>query len=450
MATKSRLISELKASLFLTIPLVAAQLAQSATAFVDTIMMGMLGSPVLAAGGLGAMSFAVLLIIPSGIVSAVSPLVAEAYGAGNQERVGRVLRQGVILAVILAIPISLLLGHMGAILQLLGQAPATIALTDTYLRAIAWGYAPALCFAVLRSFVSALSKPRSVMVIVILGTLLNVVGNYGLMFGKLGLPALGLAGIGWASTLSLWSMLIALTVYILRQSELKQYLEFAYRKAGDRQILMELVKIGLPIGAMIGVEAVLFATTTLLMGQLGTTTLAAHQIALQTAAITFNVPIGISLATTVRVGQLLGQNDRQGIRLAGFVPIALSSAFMMAMGLLFWIFPEAIVALYLDTHNPANRDVLALAKTLLGVAAIFQLVDGIQVVAAGALRGLQDTRVPMVIAILSYWGIGLPGGYLLATRLQLGAVGLWWGLALGLLAAAVILSWRFVWQSQEP
>ncbi len=448
MFNKSRFKAEVKTSLYLSLPLAAAQLAQSATAFVDTIMMGLLGSQTIAAGGLGAASFNALLLVSTGIVTAVSPLAAEAYGAEKKEAVGRVVRQGLVLAMLLAMPLILLVWNAAPILRLLGQQEQIVNLTETYLRAIVWSYVPALLFAVLRSFVAALSQPRIVMVIVVMGTLLNVMANYVLMFGKLGFPALGLAGIGWASTLSFWSVFIALTSYILLRPELRNYRIFQHLHRFDRPTLRELLKVGLPIGALVGVEAGLFTITTFLMGQLGTVTLAAHQIALQTASIAFMIPLGISFATTVRVGQLLGQKDPESARLSGFIGIGIGSLFMATMGILFWFFPKQIVSLYLDVDNPVNADVVSLAKSLLGVAAIFQLVDGIQAVAAGALRGLKDTRIPLLIGIIAYWCIGLTSGYWLGMRLGLGSIGLWCGLAIGLAIAASVLTWRF-WQQSN-
>lgn len=439
----SRIISEIRSCLSLAIPLAGAQLAQSIIAFVDTVMMGWLGSETIAAGGLGAATFNVCLITGISIVSAVSSLTAEAYGAGNANQVGRVVRQGFWLALLLALPITLLLWSAGTFLRSLGQAPETVALTETYLQAIAWGYFPALGVAVLRSYISSLSRTRPIIVVILGGTLLNIAGNYVLMLGKLGFPALGLAGIGWSSTISLWSTFIALALYSLLQPQLRVYRAFSHLHRFEWTIFRQLLQIGWPLGILAIAEAGLFTVTTFLMGQLGTVTLAAHQIALQTAATSFMIPLGVSFATTVRVGQMLGQGDRAGARVAGYVGIGIGAAFMMAMGIVMWTIPERIVSLYLDTTNPANTDVVAVAKDLLGVAAWFQLVDGIQVTANGALRGLKDTYVPMVIGIVAYWGLGLASGYVLSVHLGLGGVGLWWGLAIGLAVAAVVLTWRF-------
>lgn len=441
--TRSKLTTEIRDCLALALPLAGAQVAQAMTAFADTVMMGLLGSEALAAGGLGAALFQACLLVSSSIVSSVSSLGAAAFGAGNSEQVGRVVRQGLWLAIVLAVPIVLLLWFAEPLFRWLGQEASTTVQSESYLRAIVWGFFPGLGFAVLRHFVSALSRPRPIIVIMIGGTLLNVVGNYVLMFGKFGLPALGLAGIGWASSLSLWSMFLALILYIRSQTHFRAYGVFRNLHHFEAKLFAELLHVGLPIGILSAAETGLFTVTTFLMGQLGTVTLAAHQIALQTAALTFMVPLGISFANTVRVGQFLGQGDLHRARLAGYTGMSIGVGFMALMAVLFWTVPKTIVSLYLDVQNPANQAVVVLAQRLLGVAAMFQVVDGLQVTTVGALRGLKDTRIPMLIGLIAYWGIGLTCGYMLGLRLGFGGVGLWWGLAIGLALAAGILTWRF-------
>jgi len=445
---RDKLISEIKQCLLLAVPLATAQLAQSSTGFVDTVMMGWLGSETIASGGLGATLFTFLLLITTGIVTAVSPLVAEAYGAGKPQEVGKIVQQGLGISLLLGIPIVIILWNGGALLLLLGQNAATVALAETYLRAIAFGFIPALGFAVLKGFLSAVSQPQLITITVVLGTLFNITANYVLMFGKLGLPVLGLAGIGWASALSLWSMFIALVIYIYSQHRFINYrifdaaFHYTFTKENYR-IFWQIFQIGLPIGGLIAVEGGLFTVVTFLVGQIGTTSLAAHQIALQTASMSFQIALGISLATTVRVGQLAGEQDLIGVRLAGYVGISLGALSMAIAGIIFWFLPKSVISLYLDINNPNNQDVVNLAVKLLVVAAIFQIVDGVQVTAAGALRGLKDTRIPMLIGIFAYWAIGLSIGYALGIWLGYGAIGLWWGLAIGLVSAAIVLTWRF-------
>lgn len=440
---RADLVAEIRACLLLAIPLAGAQLAQVATAFFDTIMMGLLGSQALAAGGLGAIFFSTLLLICTGVISAVGPLTAEAYGAGQIKVAGRVACQGFWLAAVLTIPCVFLIWQGEPILRQLGQSQENAALAATYLRAIAWGFFPGLAFASLKNFVSALSHPRVVMAVMVGGVGLNIALNYVLMFGKLGLPALGLAGVGWASTCAYWLMLAALISYLILKKELATYEIFRNFYKFDRAIFQELIRVGWAIGVLFAVESGLFTITAFFMGYLGTVTLAAHQIAGQTAYVTFMVPAGISQAITIRVGQLMGQSNPKAARLAGYIGLAIGGIFMAFMALLVWTMPEAIISLYLDTDDPNNVEVVKVAVSLLEVAAMFQLFDGIQVIAAGALRGLKDTRIPMLIGLLAYWCIGLTSGYIMGFRLNLGGVGLWGGLVLGLAVASIVLTWRF-------
>lgn len=447
---KPKWLTEAQHCFGLSLPLAAAQLTQSITGFVDTVMMGMLGSERIAAGGLGATLFITTLLVGTAIVSAVSPLTAEAFGRGDPKTVQGIVRQGIWLALLLSVPMMVLFWNLSTVLLATGQDPAIAQLTQTYLRAVVWGVVPALLVGVLRSFISALSQTRPVMVIVVIGTGVNIVANYLLMFGKLGLPRLGLAGIGYASALSFWVMLVGLVVYLLSRPDLQRYQVFRTLFRLEPDVFYSLLKIGIPIGVLALVETGLFSITTVLVGRLGTVSLAAHQIALQTAAMTFTVPMGIGLGATVHVGQRLGQGDRLGAQMGGYAGIVFSMAFMLAMGLVMWTMPTPIIALYLDIYDVQNTAVVMQAEALLAVAAMFQLVDGIQVAATGALRGLQDTRVPLLVGVLSYWGVGLGSGYWLGFRLGWGSVGLWWGLALGLLVAAIVLTWRFNRISRQP
>ncbi|NES95184.1 MAG: MATE family efflux transporter [Desertifilum sp. SIO1I2] len=442
---RTHIIQEIKACLHLAIPLAAAQLAQAATNFIDTVMMGWLGPQSLAAGGLGAITFAMLLLVGTGVVSAVGATVAIAHGEGNIKRVSRLSAMGLWVSLLLSIPTMLLIWYLGPILAFLGQEPSNVQSAQTYLQAIVWGFPAALAFATLKNILSALNHPRTIMAIMVSGVTLNVAGNYVLMFGKLGFPALGLAGIGWASTLSFWITCGAAVLYILKHREFKPYRIFEHLPQFDGTAFGDILQIGWPVGVLFAVESGLFTATAYLMGALGTISLAAHQIAIQTAAITFMVPVGISIATTMRVGLLIGQANPQGAKRAGYVGMGLGTLFMGITAAIFWLFPQQIVGIYLDIHNPENGPAIAAAIPLLGVAAIFQIVDGIQVIAAGALRGLKDTRIPMLIGIFAYWCVGFTGGYLLGLRLGWGGVGLWLGLALGLGCAAAILTWRFNW-----
>lgn len=435
--------AEIRESLRLAIPLASAQVAQAATGFVDTVMMGALGQETLASGGLATITFTTLLVAATGIVIGVSPLVAEAYGAGYKERIQQLTHQGLWLSLLVTVPVMLLLGQMDSLMQRFGQADTIITLAKVYLDVILWGFFPALTFAMLKSVVSSLSQPCPIMVIVVAGTCFNATGNYVLGFGKLGFPAMELAGIAWASTLSHWGMLFCLIVYMFRHKQLRTYQFFQKLPQFEPKILREQVWIGLPIGVSFALEVGLFATTTYLMGILGTDVLAAHQIVFQTIAVIFMVPIGMSFATTIRVGQWSGQQNPEGVRRAAYIGMCLGGVFMIIMAIPLLMFPQQVIALYLDIDNPENAKVISLAMSMLSVAALSQILDGVQTTAAGALRGLKDTRIPMLLSFLAFWGVGLASGYFLGFRLGFGGVGLWLGQSIGVAVSAGVFIWRF-------
>lgn len=435
--------SEIRAILRLAIPLASAQVAQSATGFVDTIMMGQLGAENLAAGGLASLTFFALLSSASGAVMGVSPLVAEAFGAGQRSRIERITRQGFWLALILTIPMMLITSHMDAFMAQTGQTPRTIELASRYLDVILWGFFPALGFAMLRGVVSSLSQAKPVMKIVITGTILNIIGNYALGFGKFGLPRLELTGLAISSTASLWFMFMALVAYTLKKKKLRQYCFYQDLHRLELRILRELAWVGLPIGVSSAFEIGLFTTVTYLMGALGTEVLAAHQIVFQTVFVIFMVPLGMSYAITARVGQLHGQQDYLGIRQSGFLSIFIGAVFMILMTIVLLLFPQQVIGLYINLQDPVNAKVIELALPILFIASIVQVLDSLQKTALGGLYGIQDTRTPMLLNIAAYWMVGLPIGYLLGFRFEMGGVGLWIGQSIGVAIAASIFIWRF-------
>ncbi len=443
------LAREIKDTIGLAAPVVATQVAQISMGFVDTVMVGHLSSDALAGIALGNSVFFTTIVVAMGIVMAAGPMVSQAFGAGDDEGVARSVRQGLWLAGVLTIPCMLIVWNAGSVLVWIGQDASTVQLTEAYLRAISWGTFPFLGFVALRSFVEGVSRPRPATLISVAAVFLNVGANYVLMYGKLGLPALGLVGTGWASTLVFWFMMLALVGVTQASPTFTEFSVFAHLRRPDPQYFRESFRIGWPIGVSYGVESGLFLVTALFMGLMGTVALAAHQVAIQCAAFTFMVPLGIGIATSVRVGQAIGRSDPGGASRAGFVGIGLAAAFMFGAAVLFWTVPRGIVGLYLDLDDPANRDVVGLATSLLAVAAVFQIFDGVQVSAAGALRGLKDTRRPMLIGFVSYWIVGLSAGYYLGFTMDLGPRGLWWGLVVGLAAAAVLLSIRFRNQSVD-
>jgi MATE family multidrug resistance protein len=336
-----------------------------------------------------------------------------------------------------------LIGHLDSFMSQLGQAQTTVVLANTYLDIILWGLIPALGFAMLRGVVSGLSQARPVMIIVIVGTLFNIVGNYVLGFGKFGFPRMELAGLALASVLSLWGMFLALVVYTFKHQQLKTYRFFQDLHRLKPGILRELVWIGVPIGVSVALESGLFTVVTYLMGVLGVDVLAAHQIVLQTIIVIFMVPLGMSFATTARVAQWLGQQNLEAARRSGYISIAVAAVFMALTAIALLTHPQQVIGLYLDIRNPENANVVKLAMPMLTISALAQLLDGVQKTAMGALYGLQDTRVPMLLSLPTFWGVGLTTGYFLGFHLGLGGVGLWIGQSIGVAIAAGVFVWRF-------
>ena len=440
--TKFSIHDEFKQLFQLAIPLISAQLAQSFTGFVDTIMMGRLGADTLAAGGLASLTFNSFLLTIAGIVMGLSPLIAEAYGAKNHKRITNLAHQGFWLVLLLSIPSMVVVAKLDTVMLLLKQTSTTVDLANSYLDVILWGFFPALGFVMLRCVVSALSQTRPVMIIVVVSTVFNVCGNYVLGFGKLGFPSLGLAGLALASALTHWMMFFALLFYSLKQPQLKHW-HFPKIQPLNFLIVSELLRVGVPICIFYSLEVGLFVAVTYLMGVLGTEVLAAHQIVLQTIYVVFMIPLGISLATTIQVGQRLGQKNLRGIKVSSYISIVSGLIFATVITVVMLLFPRAVIGLYLDLNDPLNAPIIALALPMLTVATLAQALDGMQKIAYGALQGLQDTQIPTLLSIPAFYGVGLTTGCILSFALNWGGVGLWLGQSIGLGVGAALFLIRF-------
>jgi MATE family multidrug resistance protein len=441
-AARSGIRAELRATLAIAAPLAAANLAQMAMGVTDMVMVGRLGALPLAAAGLGAMLYFTGGVVLQGILSAVAPLAAHALGAGDRAAAGRIGGAGLALAVLLAVPFVAALTSLDRLLQWLGYNAALAVEIGHFLRAITWGGPAFLGFAVLRCLLAALSHTRVVMVVLLLCVAGNAVLNWVLIYGHLGAPALGVAGSGYASATNQWLILagLALCARIMPGLAGLRVLRDAF--APSWTPMASILRLGLPIGGIMGVEVGVFLAAGVLIGLLGTAALGAHQLVLNCAGVSFMVPLGLSQAATVRVAYELGGGRVLAARRAGFVALALGIGFMSATAVVLWTVPDAIISVYIDVADPANRATVEIARRLLVIAALFQVFDGMQVIAAGVLRGYKDTMVPMLLAGFGYWGAGFGGGWLLAFPLGYGAVGLWWGLALGLAVVAILLTLR--------
>ena len=425
----------------LAAPLAIAQLSQMAMGVTDTILLGSLGPDALAAGGLGSGLFFVVVTLLQGVLSSVSVTVANARGAQAEHRVRHIYWTGLLLSALLAVPAFVLLSFAHPILLAFGEPPTLARDVGAYAGVLRWASLGSLIgIGMMRSFLPAIGAAKRLLWVSIAGVGINAVLNYGLIHGAYGLPRLGLLGSAAATTITVWLTAVMLVALLHGRA---RYRHFVAAARPNVPLLGELFGIGWPVAITYGVESTLFLATGLMIGLLGEKQLAAHQIALNVASVSFMVPLAIGQAANVRVGYWSGAGHPLAARHAGFVALGLGVAFMSLSGLVLIVAPHAIVGLYLRLDDPANAQTVRIAASLLGVAAVFQIVDGMQTVGSGCLRGLKDTRIPMLAAAFGYWGVGFPTGYILAFHAGLGARGLWWGLAAGLASVAVLMTVRF-------
>lgn len=441
---------EFRATLALAWPLVLANLAQTAIFATDVLFIGWLGAEELAASALATNLISVLMFTGVGLLTAVAPLIASEIGARKHSvrEVRRSVRMGLWVSIIYSLIGWVILWNAGWILvHLLGQDPVLAAKSDAYMHWVLWSLMPALAIVVLRTFVSALNRPQWALVITLIGVFLNAALNWFLIFGNAGFPRMGLAGAGLASTITNIAMFLVLAGVVLMQKKFRRYHIFGNFHRWDGQRVRDIIRLGTPIAFTLAFEVTVFSAAVFLMGLISTASIAAHAVALQLAAVTFMVPLGISQATTIRVGMAYGAKDHAWIARAGWASFVLAMCFMTVAAAVMWIFPKELIGIFIDASKPENAHVFALAVSFLGVAAVFQLADGAQVVGAAMLRGLHDTRVPMIYAGIGYWLVGLGSGAALAFWAGWEGVGVWTGLALGLTAVAILMLWR--WNRRE-
>jgi MATE family multidrug resistance protein len=442
-ATRARLTLELTETLKLALPIAATQLGQIAMMTTDLALIGRLGDEAVAAAALAHTVFFVSFTFGMGLVSAVAPLAAQAFGARNPRDVRRALRVGLWAALLISLPMIVLPLFGERILLMLGQAPATAHHAQKYLVGLAWGITPALWFLAIRGFMGAVNRPEPGLWITLAAIPANALLVYLLIHGAWGLPRLELFGAGLATTIVSFAMFLAALWFAASRRPFRKYHVLGRIWRIDWALMRQLIAIGAPISIAFLLEYGLFGAAGLLMGLIGTTALAAHQIALQIAAILFMVPLGIGIAATVRVGHAVGRGDAAAVRRAGFVATLLGIVFMSAMTLAVILGRFAIGRFFFGEAAESAGAVIALTATLLMVGATFFVADGIQTVVAGALRGLNDTRVPLLFAAISYWLVGFTAAYGLAFAAGLGAVGVWIGLSCSTAVYATLLILRF-------
>jgi MATE family multidrug resistance protein len=437
----NRSMRELRALLVLALPIMIAQLSHSAMGFVDAVMAGRVGPRDLASVALGNSIWVPVFLLMTGILLATTPKVAQRFGAGQEAEIGALVRQALWLALAVGIAAGVMLWNAKPILVVMGVDPELIGPSMVYLYGIGCGIPSVALYYVLRCFSDGLGRTRPSMMIGLLGLLLNIPLNYVFIYGHFGMPALGGAGCGWATAVAMWCMFFAMLAWVRWAP--------VYKKAGlfDRfewprwEPIQRLLSIGLPIGIAVFAESSIFAVIALLIGSLGADVVAGHQVALNFSSLTFMIPYALAMAVTVRVGHALGAGDPRQARFVAGVGILTALAFACVAAVLMFQLRTEIAGIY-------SRDsaVIGVASSLIVFAALYQFSDAVQVTAAGALRGYQDTRVTMVMTLFAYWGIGLPVGYALGLSHWFGEPsgpkGLWQGLIVGLTCAAVMLSIR--------
>lgn len=432
-----------RATFALGIPLIGAQLAQLGIHTTDVVIVGRLGAVPLAALVLSSQFFFTLFIFGSGFANAVMPMVAQAYGRGDPVAVRRAVRMGMWVVLIYSALTAPIFYSAESILLYAGQKPEVAALAGGYLKIVQWGMAPALLFMTLRGLVSAVGRAGVVLYVTIAILSINAFFAYALVLGRFGFPAMGIEGAAVVSVAVNILSFLLLTAYIQWRPEMRRYELFVRFWRPDWPAFREVVHLGLPISFTMLAEVSLFTGASLLMGNIGTLELAAHGIALQLASIAFMIPLGLAQAGTVRVGVAHGRADHLAVVRASLAVLAVAVVISISGGVLFATIPTTLAAIFLDEAGKDSAAVLAIAGPFVVIAGIFQLVDGLQAIAAGLLRGLKDTRIPMVMALISYWPIGFFCAWFFAFPAGFGGVGIWFGFVGGLAAAAILLNWRF-------
>ncbi|WP_092362652.1 MATE family efflux transporter [Cribrihabitans marinus] len=433
-----------RAIALLGLPLIGGHLAQFAIGLTDTVMLGWYGVEALAAVTLAGSYFFVLFLFGAGFGWAVMPMVAAAAAEGDETSIRRATRMGLWLSLLYSVVTMPLLWWSYPILRAMGQEVQVAEMAATYLRVAGWGLFPALIVMVLKSYLAALERTQIILWITVAAAVVNALTNYALIFGNWGAPELGVIGAAIASVVTNGVSMVAVMIYAVQVLPEHNLFQNFWRP--DWEMFARVFRLGVPIGLTTLSEISMFAASAVMMGWLGEVPLAAHGIALQLASATFMVHLGLSNAATIRAGNAYGRRDRAHLARGGVVVTAMSLVMSALTIVLFLTWAEPLISLFMENDDPQRPQILAIGVGLLAMAALFQLVDGAQVIALGLLRGVQDTNIPMIMAALSYWVVGIPASYLLGFHYGWNGIGVWAGLVLGLACAAVMLMIRF-WMS---
>lgn len=426
----------------LVYPLACASVIQSSAYFLVTLFLAHLGKNVLAAGALGSWLFATLTVIGFGTLTAIKILVSHQYGAKNHHGIAKVIYSSLWLAFVLSLPLFFLCRNIAPVFLFFGQPLVIVKQTQIYLCALSWGILPSFLMASLLELLAGIGRTHLVLAFSFLSVALTIFFSYILIFGKLGFIAFGINGAGWGLTLSSIISTLGLVVYLHSQKNFRIYFQ-SIVTSNIKPVLCELVKLGAPIGIMYFIEVGFFLVLSLLMGRLGSQQLAANQIALQYLGPVMAISFAVSQAITVRMGHLIGAQATDRIVKTTYLGVSLVTFFMLAIALIFWSFPDVLIALDMNIHDRQNDGLLKDAKQILVLCAIFQIVESIRIVLYGALRALKDTSFALFVSIISFWGIALPCGYLFSKTLSWDAEGLWLGMIIGVTSSILLLTLRF-------
>jgi MATE family multidrug resistance protein len=427
--------------LALAIPLALTGLARSSIFFFETLFLAHVSQEVLAAGALVSWFFSTIAVILYGILRSINILVAHKVGAKNHPEISVIARDGLLLAILLAVPAAILFWNMSPLFLLFGQSSSVVLLAKSYLHALAWGLPANLIMIACLEVIMGLGHARVILAFSIFTVSLSILFSYLLIFGKFGLPILGVAGAGWGMTISYWITFIFLIIYILSKKIYRDYFKNIFN-LNKPKYLSELFQVGTPMGAMFSVEVAFFFVLTLLMGSLGSQIQAANQIALQYLGTLMAIIFSIAHAITVRMGHLLGAKEIHRAEKTSYAGIFIAATLMCVVAIVYWFFPTMLISLDFDVHNPKNFEIVRYVEQILMVSAIFQIFEATRIVLFGALRGLKDTRFTLLTSIIGFWCIALPIGYLLATRLHFGGIAYWWGMVISAVFTIILLQQR--------
>ncbi|MDW7691930.1 MATE family efflux transporter [Flammeovirgaceae bacterium SG7u.111] len=425
-------------NLAIAIPIILSQAGQMLTGIVDNIMVGRVGTTSLAAASLANSVFFNIIIFGIGFTFGLTPLIGTASARKEVRKVGELLSQSLLINMLLGVLIFIVLFFGSPLIHLMSQPENVVELAIPYFNIIGLSFIPMMFFLTFKQFTEGLSITKPAMVATITSNIINIILNYILIYGKMGFEPMGLNGAGWATLISRVTMGVLLALWVFQSKKCKIYTQFYKWLLLKKETALNLVKMGMPIGFQFTLEVAAFSIGTIMLGWIGEVQLAAHQIALSMASLTYMMANGLASATTVRVSNLYGENNFKEVRNAGVASLHLVVVYMAFCGLLFYLFNKELPVMFVE-----DPEVLTVAANLLIFAAFFQIFDGVQVVAIGSLRGLSDVTSPTYIAFFSYWVCSLPSGYLLAFHFGLNEYGVWMGFCIGLAIASVLLVMRF-------